>query len=288
MKNEFDYLNDVKMDFSVYGEESISEQEVKCMKNNVRNSSKKVRAKKLYVMAACIATVVITGTVFAMGYAGNIIKQVSTGHNNFIQVDSKAPQELPEELKGKLFDKSGIPYESISNKDLDNLYDENGQKLDKQGFADVYQEAFGGMVKISSGDYDPEKAEKSYATIEEAQAIAEFDIKVPEYLPAGYSLSRAYTYKGDDGSVSGLYMTLEYKNEKNKKIVIFERLLNEETAFEAGGDSEIEETEINGHKAVITGGRSIDWETEDSVSVGISGQGNISRAELIKMAQSVK
>ena len=36
-KNEFDYLNDVKMDFSVYENGSISEEEIRRMRKNAVN-----------------------------------------------------------------------------------------------------------------------------------------------------------------------------------------------------------------------------------------------------------
>ena len=54
-----------------------------------------------------------------------------------------------------------------------------------------------------------------------------------------------------------------------------------------GTDGEIEELDINGHKAVLSNGNSLDWEIDD-VSVGINGRGNITRDELISMAESVK
>ena len=66
-----------------------------------------------------------------------------------------------------------------------------------------------------------------------------------------------------------------------------ERLLNEETAFEAGTDGTIEEISINGHPAVIMDNRSVDFEIGD-VSVGVSGRGVLTRDELIKISESIK
>lgn len=39
MKNEFDYLNDVKMDFGMYEEEPISEMEINIMAQNVNKGN---------------------------------------------------------------------------------------------------------------------------------------------------------------------------------------------------------------------------------------------------------
>lgn len=289
MKNEFDYLNDVKMDFSLYGEETISEKEIKRMKQNIVNKSKnKTSRKKIYSLAACVAVVAIAGTAFASGFVGNIIKTVSTGYNNFIQTDASAPQELPDGLKGKLFDKNGIALEYVTKDDMQNLYDENGQKIDAQQLEDMYSETLGGEVKTSlAGEYNPDDAEKNYSSIDEAQNNSVFDIKVPEYLPEGYELSRVYTYTSDDGSTSGEYINLEYNNAKGKKITIFERAINEYTRFTSSTDGKIEELTINGCRAALMDENNINWETEDSVSVSIIAH-DISKSELVKTAESVQ
>lgn len=289
MKNEFDYLNDVKMDFSIYDEDIISEKEIRTMKQ-------KKNMKKIFVIAACVAVVAVSCTAFASGFVSNIVKTISTGYNTVYQTDPSLPHELPAELKGKLFDENGVQLDAISDKDLESLYDENGNHLDQKALAQIYTDALAGDENIKvelaeyDGGYDPEESEKSYASIEEAQKDAAFDIKVPEYIPEGYSLTRAYAYKDENGTIepeSSLYMTLEYTNGK-KKMFIFERLLNEETAFETGTDGKIEETTINGCKAVIMDESSIMWETKDNVSVDIAGKGYINKAELVKIAKSVK
>lgn len=286
MKNEFDYLNDVKMDFSLYGEESISEKEIKRMKQNI--NKKRISSKKIYALAACAAVVAITGTAFASGFIGDVIKSVSTGYNKFVQTDASAPQELPDFLKGKLFDGNGIALEYVTKGDMANIYDENGEKIDSERLKEMYSEALGSDVKISlDGEYDADTAEKTYASIDEAQSSAVFDIKVPEYLPKGYELSRVYTYTDNEGGTSGEYMTLEYNNTKNEKITIFERAINENTRFVTSTDGKMEELDINGCRAVLMDEHDINWETDDSVSVSIIAH-NISKSELLKTAKSVQ
>lgn len=271
MKNEFDYLNEVKMDFNPY------EKEKKYMNN-----------KKIIIMAACLAVFTLT-TVFAGGFVGDIIKSISTGFNSFHQVDPEAPVELMDELKGKIFDADGNALDVLYRSDIDNIYDKDGNKITQEKFAEMIEEATGGLVVYSSNDdYDTEANKKDFETLEEAQQTAVFDIKAPDYLPDGYSLSRIFTYAEENGEASGEYLTIVYKNGDGKEITVMERILNENTAFEAGTDGTIEEITVNGRKAVIMNGVSLNFETEDSVSVGIYTHGNVSQEELIKIAESVK
>ena len=43
----------------------------------------------------------------ASGLVENIIKKVSTGHNEYIQYDASAPTLLIDEMQGKVFDENG-------------------------------------------------------------------------------------------------------------------------------------------------------------------------------------
>ncbi len=291
MKNEYDYLNDVKMDFSMYESEMISEKEAKIMKKEM-NSGKK-RMKKRYIITVCAAVIALTSTVFASGFAGGIIKKISTGYNTFIQMDPKAEYELPEALQNKFFDKDGNPINTMTDENVDKLYDENGNLLDVEQIKNIYNEAIGDDVELVIAEFDGEydsSVEKSYASVEEAQKDAAFDIKTPDILPDGYTLLRAYSFKNSDGVIepgSSFYMNMEYVN-GDKKIAIMERLLNEETAFEAGTNGSMEEIDINGCKGIIMDNSSIHFETKDGISVEIMGRGNLNRDELIKIAKSIK
>ena len=265
MRNEYDYLNDVKMDFTCYEKERF------------------FMRKRIVFIAACVGIFAVS-TAFASGFVSNVIKTIKTGYNSFTQVDSSLPQSVPEELKGKLFDENGVPYEKIQNSDFENLYDKNGNRITEETYAEFIEEAFGGTVKLNDGK-DINK--KMFESLEEAQTVAEFDIKIPEYLPEEYELSEVYTYKDDDGSISGLYITFEYENSQGEKITFHERLLTPETAFEMGTDGTIEEITVNGKIAVMVNDSSIDFETDDSVSVGIYSHGNITKEELIKIAENI-
>ena len=60
------------------------------------------------------------------------------------------------------------------------------------------------------------------------------------------------------------------------------------TAFEAGTDGSLEELTVNGRIAALTNDSSLSYETEDNISVTIRTYGNVSKAELVKIAESVK
>lgn len=276
MRNEYDYLNDVKMDFNCYEQETISEKELTVMKKNI------IKPKKIFIAAACI--VILTTTAFATGLVGNIIKTISTGYNSFTQIDPNAPHPVPDELKGKIFDEDGNPLDTLSKSG--NMYNKDGLKITGEMYAKMLEDAHGTDI-IVSYDGPSEDSEVTFQTLEEAERNAVFDVKVPEYLPEGYSVSKIYAYKNDDGTCSGEYLNIVYKNADDKEIIIHERILNENTAFEAGTDGSLEDLTINGRKTVIMHDTSLHFETKDAVSVSINTKGNIPKAELIKMAESI-
>ncbi len=283
MKNQYDYLNDAEIDLSIYENEYVSEEEVYRMsKSNHKNRGLK---KKAAVIGIAAALAVGTGVAAAEGHIERIIRSFTTGHNMFVQVDPNAPHDLPKEVVGLLYDKSGNVITAATDDDFKNMYDKNGNLLTQEQIREIFDEALGDNADIRD-EKDAETSE--WNTIEEAQAVAKFDIKYPKYIPEGFSFNRAYTYKNDDGSISGYYMTLEYTNSDGKDINIMERLLNDETAFTMSTDSELKERVINGRKTIIDDGRNADFETEDSVSVSIHTKGNVSEDELIKITESIK
>ncbi len=283
MKNEYDYFNEMKIDMSLYETEALTEKEVTEMTEKI-TGRKKSRKKYVAVLACAAVAAAVTGVAAAEGYLDGILKAFTTGHNYFYQMDPNTLHELPEELKGKLFDKNGNVLEKISDGDIDNLYDVNGSHLSEKELEKMFTDALGDKAKIS---LDSEAAEKSYSTLDEAQEVCDFDICIPSYIPEGYSFSRAYSYTDEEGNVSGYYMNMEYAGE-NGVIKIMERLINDETAFTASSDGEMEEVDINGAAAVIEDGRTLNFETDDGVAVGIFTKGCITKDELIKIAKSIE
>ena len=282
MKNEFDYLNDVKMDLSIYDEEILSEKEIKKMKDSMKNNKKKISVRKIGVIAACAAAVAISGTAFAGGFVDRIIQSISTGHNNFVQMEGSSI-DIPEEWLGQIFDENGTPLAVLTESDVDNVYDADGNKIDWEAFLEK-----NGVVTVGE-DADIENSTVRFASIEEAEAETSFDLKTPGYIPAGYSFARVEAFKDDNGVVSGDYRNILYTNEETgREIWFMERRIDENTAFTTGTDGSMEELDINGRKAVIMDDEDIDWETEDGVSISLMTDGDIARDEIIKMAESVQ
>lgn len=283
MKNQYDYLNDAEIDLSIYEEESITEEEVRKMS---RINHNKISIKKKVIITGVAATLAVaTGVAAAEGHIERIIRSFTTGHSMFVQVDPNAPHELPKEVVGMLYNKDGNIVTEATDEDLKNMYDKNGNHLTQEQLKKIFDEALGDKADIKD---DKDVETEGWSTIEEAQAAAKFDIKHPEYMPEGFSFSKAYTYKNDDGSISGYYMNLEYTDGKGKEITIMERLLNDETAFTMSTDSELEERVINGRTTVIADSRNANFETGDNVYVSVNTKGSVSEDELVKIVESIK
>ncbi|MDD6214143.1 MAG: DUF4367 domain-containing protein [Firmicutes bacterium] len=297
MKNEFDYLNDTEIDFSIYDEQQLTKKERRRMKNVIKKHQK-INYLKLAGLAACVALVaVFAQTALAQEFFVKIIKSVSTGYNTFVETDSDgAAVPVPVELSGLIFDKNGLQANKISSGET--YYDKNGKKItDLQKFAQEYTDSLtivnadGTETTVNikdAGDSDPliNAAAEGWVVISDPEKIndyLDFSAKLPKYVPEGFRF-----YGATASPTDGQYLFVYYKNDKTEKCIsVHERILNEETAFSASFDGKMTETKIHGNKAVIYDGRNIDWE-EDGISIGISAKNAVSKAELLKIADSVK
>ena len=293
MKNQYDILNDATVDFSAYEVSELNEKELNAMKNVIKTPKKRMLAR-VGAIAACVGLVAAVGqTSFAKEFIDNIIKTLSTGTNKFYQVDLDEA-EMPEELQ-IFYDENGKLITTYHDGQV--FYDKDGNELKPEdmrqylrdnGVTDYVTEDGNGEISISyNKDEDPLKRyeESGYSIIDNEADMAklndalDFAPRLPEYLPKGYSFYGAAYF-----DTSRYYLTVIYKN-GDKYIYVSERLINDETAFAMGTDEEIEELEINGHKAVLAGDGNLDWEDGD-VSVGITG--GVGRDEIIKIGESVK
>lgn len=291
MKDKYDYLNDVKMDFSIYEDYNLSELESKKMKNAIK-THKKISIGKLTTIAACITMLIVCSqTTFAKNIINNIIKSISTGHNQFTQVDNSV-SKLPDELVGFVFDRNG---NSVTNyaKGTD-YYDKDGNKITdfrtfiKENINVTEIETENETVRVAFSDETTDPLEQArndgYPVITDEKTIdryLSFNSKLPSYLPLGFSFYGA-TAMGTD------YLFVYYKNQDTGKwFAVHERIINENTTFESSTDGTLEETKVNKNKAVITDNRNIDWEC-DGISIGVLGRGEISKDELIKVAKTIK
>ena len=253
MKNEFDYLNNVKVDFSGYELVDLTDAERMKMKNAIAKGRNRF-LKKAVSIAACLAIIVtLNQSVFAQSIINDIVKSISTGFNHFIQVD----------------DANFGP--SIGTEDVNSLSVKiaNKQKEDP----------------IAAGSND----EKLIITAEkEINDHLNFKAMLPSYLPGGYAFYGAELFKTGDGAVSGDYLTIHYKNHATGKwFVVMERILNSDTAYTLATGGPIEEVKVNGCKAVLQDNRTLSWET-GNISISIAGREALAGNALFKVAESVK
>lgn len=291
-KNPFDYLNDVKMDFSDYEIVNLTESERKKMKN-VNKQHKKFSAGKLSALAACVALVVVfSQTAIAKDFFSNIISSVSTGHNQFFKVDdSGMKMMLPDEIKGKLFDKDGNPVTVYKNGEK--LYDAEGCEIsdvpryitETLGIDTLTMNGEKVKVQVKAADKDvlkeaEEAGQNVVYEVDKMNEFLNFSPKLPGYVPENFEFFGA-TADGD-------YLFLYYREqETGNYFVIHERAINDETAFSQSTDGTLIETTVNGSKAVLMDGKSLDWEA-DGISISVMGRNVINTADIYKIADSIK
>ena len=300
MRNEFDYLNDVQIDFSKYEAMELTDKERMNMKKAVKEKKPRFSWKKCAVIAACVASIAIVAqTGFAQDIMSHIVKVVMTGHNDVIQMeDSAITRNVPEELIGCFFDADGNEVTELTDgRGYTDLYSKDGVKYDDESLTNLFIEK--GIIKTDTevsihvapaddGSAIPETDESRivFTSESELQSGLNFALKAPEYLPEGYSFLYGVGFRKNDGTMSGDYAMMAY-SDGEQKFTVHERIINENTRYSMGTNSELTEGIINGCTAAITD-YEITWE-QDGISVAIlSGMSDVTGDKLLKVANSVK
>lgn len=299
MKNEFDYLNNVKVDFSEYNLEELTDLERMKMINVITKRRNGFWMKAASIAACLTIVITLNQSVYAQSIINDIVKSISTGFNHFVQVDSTNIEiELPNDIK--LYDKNGIPLTTYRSGDV--AYTKDGElivnvtdyALENFNISLEAEDDAGISVKISGKQKDDPIAagtnENKLIIKDEKEVSAHLNFKamLPAYLPDGYGFYGAELFKNSDGTASGDYLNIYYKNHASgKSFVVMERILNDDTAFTSTTDRTIEETKVNGCKAVLEDDKTLSWET-GNISISIAGRDALSRNELFEVAESVK
>ncbi|MDF2986273.1 MAG: hypothetical protein K0R50_1783 [Eubacterium sp.] len=280
-----------KLSNNDFSEDSNKEAILKKIKNDIKikgeysmNRTGKIR--RITVTAASLALVLITlmQTTFAQELIVKVKNSISLRNITATQVEhpQKDMYPLPDELKGKIFDKNGNPLEVMP--DAGEVYTADGEKI----------------VDFSNGQVitAAEKAkidQEGKLVVKDSDKLNEytcFKVILPGYLPAGYKFDRAEFYKDNEGNVSRTkYIDLIFTNETTgNHFFMQQRFSDEETAYEFSTEDVIEKIKINDSDAVISEGnhgKGIDWEY-NGVLYGLNGRGNVDKSELIKIAESIK
>ena len=239
------------------------------------------------VISICVTTV---QTSFAQNFIDRIVQTLTAGRIEVTQyAETDSPRLLPKELVGKLFYKDGQPVEYFTNdREATDYYTPDGILIESLG--DYISAFLPDDVKVSFND-GQEKINDNLIIQDHARLndYTSFPVCLPNYLPENFQFDKAEFYRDEQGKVeNSQYITLHFTNaETDESFLIFQRASNEETAYSIGTDQEIEAIAVNGHNAVIIGGRSIDWEAND-VLYSIAGRGLLDKEELIKIAESIQ
>lgn len=280
MKNEYDFLNDVNMDLSVYEERPLTEKERMTMKQE--GKGKKINYKKavgLGLCAAVIAGIAVSQTAWASGLWNYVIHVVALGQNRIMQMDE-------------------VGSRSESFKNVEAVYDENGEKidfeLDENGIPEFEKEVVKGYMELKDGSVvefgGDEKGEDTSLKLTDPKGFdqyTEFDYVLPQQLPEGFRFKEAKVFKNENGEISGKYLYLTYERiADGETFMISERAQDPEISVEIGTDLPLEELTVNGNKAVLEGERNLYLETSGA-SVSILGKNLLSRDQLLQLAGSL-
>lgn len=296
MKKEFEFLNEVEMDFSKYEEASLSEMERVRMKQNLKKNSRNFQFRKNMTRAAACAAVLLafSQTTFAKDIMEKI---VSIGHSSVVIEEEQNPDmdyiyPIPEELIGQVFDVNGNELSEVTGETA-KIYDKDGNEVmicsenadGSAGDSDAdsvtyYLERVDAMSK----ELDEDEDICSFSSEAELAEVLCFDLKVPKTLPEGFSLVKAYGFKDENGEVSPDYAVLVYGNGE-KEFSIHERRDSEETKFETGL-SGAKVIDFDGVDAVYTDNEfDCSW---DGVTVSILGREAVSGDEILDLAKAMK
>lgn len=234
------------------------------------------------LLVACAVSASVVNPTFAQEILGRVLQTINLGHIIANEMDPDQIPEIPEEMKGKIYDKDGRPVVSFDQEiERGQIFTADGEPI--VNFVD------GKPVTQKEQDVlDKEKAAGIFSvkTLAELNEYAAFEVKLPEYLPEGIAFDHGELYKGKEG-ISGKYVDLIFTSEKKGiKFWMQQSYADHETAYEMSTDGKIEQVKVNGIDAVLMNSKSLDWEA-DGVLYSLSTQG-LDREEIMQIAESIR
>lgn len=245
------------------------------------------KSKKVFIKAASFALICILGvttmrTSFAQELVDKIANFISIGHVTVYESPTMYNEgeliPVPEELKGKIFDKDGNPIEKVKAGSPETMYTAEGEEISS------FESETLKIVTVAEAE-----RENNNLVVKDKEKLNDytrFEVILPKYLPEGYEFDRAEFFRDENDVVENTkYISLYFTNYKTGEFIYMQqRFADEETAYETGGQK-VEQLKINGADAILYD-NSLDWE-DNGVIYMLNGRG-ISRGELIKTAESFK
>lgn len=236
------------------------------------------------------ALVLLVGMVFtqptsASNLLDRILSTISLGHITAIQVEppsEKLTYPVPEGLRGQIFTKEGKPVDKVTAQ-TGTLYTVDGEE--------IYGITNGRIVTRAEAEAQKKEGVRTLTDPDTLSDHTNFQVKMPGYLPEGYTFNRAEQYVDEQGEASPKYINLYFsKGDTGQEIKVEERYADEETAYISSTSGTIEKAKVNGADAVIMNEHSIDWEADGLLlTVHTKGMGEtIEKSELIRIAESLK
>jgi len=294
VENEIESMQLKKLEQTLYDMDFSEVSNKECVKEKVFGEYKEIRTMKINkklglrkVAVVAVAAISICGvmqTAIAKEMVQKVIKTFTMEHIIVNQEEEMEWTEMPvpDSLKGKIYTVEGEKI-TVFTKDMTSFYTAEGEEIEdmdaKTGKITTKKEAQLIASEQKLVEYDVSKLGEYIC----------FEAKLPSYLPEGYTFDRAEFYKDEEGKVkNSKYIDLYFKEKvTGNELFIQERFADEETAYEIGTDGKIEEIELNGIKAILMDDKHLDWEAE-GILFSFSSHHNVSREELIKIAESIK
>jgi hypothetical protein len=254
--------------------------------------------KKLFkkpVFATAVIAVFVMGVAMSSYGQGfyRVIKEVLVGeHAKYVVTEQSGTPDLtlPDELKGKLYDKNGIVLEQFPEDGK--IYNQGGEEVKLS--SDTSKDENGGFITkwevLTEKEYN-ERQNSEMTTMtdpEKAKSYLAFDFSLPGYMPEGYVFDRIQLFNDQNGKPikNCKYTEVYFSNgDRTQDLYLQLRLMDEETAYEADIGN-VEEIEINGNKGIISEGN-IDVKIDGVMYMFRAGASGVSNEQLIQMAESI-
>lgn len=257
--------------------------------------AKENKSKKVFsIKKVCAATIMVgilgigmTQTVLGQNIIQSVIAKFTTGHANVLQLDKKAydaeeksniqktkNEPMPEEYKGKIFDKNGKEFEYFPPY-LEGAYNSKGETLlcVKDG------------VVYTAEEWNALESNEEQIILTDSSILSNytsFDVSLPTYLPEGITFQSAKVEFPKDN----FCIELNFVDQTGKEVIYLQQRSNSEEAAGTGCTfDEVKEVDINGAKGLLYD-NSLNWETDKIIYLMNTMDDSLSREEMIKVARS--